>query len=152
MGEDIRESVGFEVTDEGREMRRAEGEKTMDEREVKERERAEERKREDEERVHRRSRNRSGSGNSLLRRKIRIRSRSRPRSGSRWESGGGSRYGSGLFLGSRTVCLDEVGVRIKGEKSSGSKECLGVKEVRVQALTRCKNFSSSKWSNYVWKR
>ena len=43
----------------------------------------------------------------------------------RRESGLGSRYGSGLHLGSRKVCLDEVGLQIQGEKLSRDKEALG---------------------------
>ena len=55
-----------------------------------------------------------------------------------------SRYGSGLFLGSRTVCLDEVGVQIKGEKSSGSKECLGDKRGQSSSFNEVQQFQQFK--------
>ena len=51
--------------------------------------------------------------------------RSRSRSRTRRGSGASSTYGSGLFLGSRKVCLDDVGLRIQGEKLSRNKGALG---------------------------
>ena len=56
-GEGERKSTEFETMDEGRKFKRVAGEKTVDEKKVKERDRAKERKREDEEREHRRKRN-----------------------------------------------------------------------------------------------
>ena len=79
-----------------------------------------------------------------MRKRDGIRSRSGSRSRSRRGLGAESRQGSGLCLGSRTVCLDEVGVRIRGEKSSRSKECFGDNRGQSSGFNKVQQFQQFK--------
>ena len=55
-----------------------------------------------------------------------------------------SRYGSGLFLGSRTVSLDDVGLRIQGEKRSRFKEYSRDKKGQSSGVDEEQHFSQFK--------
>ena len=75
-----------------------------------------------------------------MKKEIETGSRSRSRSRSRWGSGSESRYGSGLILGSRTVSLDNIGVRIQGERSLRKKEFLEDKRGQSSGVNEEQHF------------